>query len=144
MNDKWNLRFLELAKHISTWSKDPSTQTGAVIVSPDNRVISLGYNGFPRGVIDSPERLNDRELKYKMIVHCERNAIIFARESLVGARLFTYPFMSCAPCASMVVQSGITEAISYINDNPRWQADFELTKQIFKEGGVTLTLHEPL
>lgn len=139
---KWDVRFLKLAEFVSNWSKDPSTKTGAVIVAPDNRVISLGYNGFPKGVEDSPERLNDRELKYKMIVHCERNALLFAKEPLIGARLYTFPFMSCTPCASMVIQSGITEVISYSNNNPRWISDFELSKKIFNEAKVSVTLYE--
>ena len=75
MNDKWKRRFIELAKHISTWSKDPSTQVGAVIVRPDKTIASVGFNGFPRGVDDRPEKLADRPLKYQMIVHAEINAI---------------------------------------------------------------------
>src|SRR3989344_2191240 len=85
--EKWDRRFLALAEHVAQWSKDPSTKTGAVIVDPNNRVVSLGYNGFPRGVNDLPERLSNRELKYKIIVHCERNALLFARESVRGYRL---------------------------------------------------------
>lgn len=140
MIDKWDRRFLDLAKLVSTWSKDPSTQTGAVIVDGDRRIVSVGYNGLPQGVEDLPERLNDRDTKYKMIVHCERNAIIFAKRDLSGCTLFTYPFMSCAPCAGMVIQSGITRVVAPLNDNPRWQADFELSKQMFKEAGVIVDL----
>jgi dCMP deaminase len=142
MSEKWDRRYIELAKHVSQWSKDPSTQTGAVIVSPDNFVVGLGYNGFPHGVEDTSYRLNERDLKYKLIVHCERNAIISARQNLSGSTLYTYPFMSCAPCAGMVIQAGIKRCVSYVNNNPRWQADFELTKTMFQESGVTLNLYE--
>jgi len=142
MSEKWDRRYLELAKYIAQWSKDPSTQTGAVIVSPDNFVVGMGYNGFPRGVEDTGYRLNERELKYKLIVHCERNAIISAQRNLTGSTLYTWPFMSCAPCAGMVIQAGIKRCVSYINLNPRWQADFELTKVMFQEAGVTLNLYE--
>lgn len=141
MNEKWDRRYLALAEFWAQHSKDPSTKTGAVIVSPDNFVLALGYNGFARGVEDSEVRLNDRELKYKMIVHCERNAIISARRDLTGSTLYTYPFMSCAPCAGMVIQAGITRCVSYINDNPRWQADFELAHQMFFEADVVRTLY---
>ena len=140
--EKWDRRYLELARHVSTWSKDPSTQTGAVLVSPENFVAALGYNGFPRGVEDSEARLNDRETKYKLIVHCERNAILAAKRDLTGFTLYTWPFMSCAVCAGMVIQAGITRAVANFNDNPRWQADFELTKQMFHEAGVKLDLYE--
>jgi dCMP deaminase len=139
-NDKWDYRFLELAKQIASWSKDPSTKTGAVITDNQNRIVSVGYNGFPQGVEDSQERLENRELKYKMIVHCERNAIIFAKRDLKGCTLYTWPFMSCGPCAGMVIQTGITRCVAPKNDNPRWQEDFKITEQMFHEAGVELIL----
>lgn len=139
--EKWDRRYLELAKHVSEWSKDPSTKTGAVLVSPENFVAAVGYNGFPRGVADTEIRLNDRETKYKLIVHCERNAILAAKRDLSNFTLYTYPFMSCAVCAGMVIQAGITRAVAPRNDNPRWQADFELTQQMFSEANVKLTLY---
>jgi dCMP deaminase len=142
ISEKWDRRYLELAKHVAQWSKDPSTKTGAVIVSPDGFVAGLGYNGFPKGVEDTPYRLNERDLKYKLIVHCERNAIISAQRNLGGSTLYTWPFMSCAPCAGMVIQAGITRCVSFKNDNPRWQADFELTRTMFFEAGVLLNLYE--
>ncbi|MDP1689094.1 MAG: deaminase [bacterium] len=140
MSLKWDRRFLALAAHVAAWSKDPSTKTGAVIVDPDNRVISIGYNGFPKGVKDLPERLKNREIKYKMIVHCERNALLFTTQSTKGCRLYTFPFMSCAPCAAMVIQKGIVEAIAPFSDNPRWILDFKLSETLFKEAGVKLRL----
>ena len=140
VSEKWDKRFLALAEHIAQWSKDPSTKTGAVIVDPNNRVISIGYNGFPRGVIDSPERLEDREIKYKIIVHCERNALLFARESVAGCRLYTWPFMSCAPCAAMVIQAGIVEVVAPLSNNSRWVEDFTLAQTLFDEAGVRVRL----
>jgi dCMP deaminase len=133
MSTKWDIRYLELAKFVSNWSKDPSTKTGAVIVDSNNYVISLGFNGLPRNVIDTKERLENRDLKYKMIVHCERNAILAAKRDLTGCTLYTYPFMSCAPCAGLVIQAGITRCVAPFNDNPRWQEDFELAKEMFSE-----------
>ena len=63
MGSKWDLRFLELANHISSWSKDPSTKVGCIIVGADREIRSTGFNGFPRGIDDSEERLTDREEK---------------------------------------------------------------------------------
>lgn len=137
---KWDLRFLDLAKLVASWSKDPSTQTGAVITDVNNRVVSIGYNGFASGVKDTPERYADRDLKYKMIVHCERNAIIFAQRDLAGCTLYTWPFMSCAPCAAMVINAGIKQCVAPRNDNPRWAADFALTQNMFREADVWLDL----
>jgi dCMP deaminase len=136
----WDERFLKMAELVASWSKDPSTQTGAVIVDKDNRVVSVGYNGFPKGVEDTEERLNNRELKYKMIVHCERNAMLFAQRNLEGCKLYTWPFMSCAPCAAQVINAGIKEVIAPKSDNPRWKADFDLSTQLFEEAGVKVTL----
>jgi dCMP deaminase len=142
---KWHLRYLQLAKFVSDWSKDPSTKTGAVIVDHSRYVISLGFNGLPRRVMDTEERLQNRELKYKMIVHCERNAIIAAKKDLTGCTLYTYPFMSCSPCAGLVIQAGITRCVAPYNENPRWVEDFKLTEQMFQEAGVELHLiKEPI
>ena len=71
----WHQRYIDLAKTTASWSKDPSRKIGAVIIGENNQIVSLGYNGFPRGIEDTEERLNDRETKYKYIVHAEMNAI---------------------------------------------------------------------
>ena len=76
MSSKWDVRFLELADHISSWSKDPSTKVGCIIVGADREIRSTGFNGFPRGIDDSEERLTDREEKYPLICHAEENAIM--------------------------------------------------------------------
>jgi dCMP deaminase len=134
-----------MAEFVAQWSKDPSTRTGAVITDDSYRVVSVGYNGFARGVDDAPGRLNDRETKYKMIVHCERNAIIFARRDLTGCTLFTWPFMSCAPCAAMVIQAGIKRCVAPVLPErlaERWKAEGEMAAQMFKEAGVELVLLE--
>lgn len=142
---KWDRRFLELAKHIATFSKDPSTQTGAVIVDASRRVVSMGYNGFARGVDDRPERYADRETKYRCIIHCEINAIIFAQRDLAGCTLYTWPFSSCAPCAAIVIQSGITRCVAPVlpaDKAERWAKDMELAVLMFSEAGVDLMLLE--
>jgi dCMP deaminase len=136
---KWDKRFLEMAKLVASWSKDPSTQTGAVIVDESNRVVSVGYNGFPRAVDDSPERYADRELKYKMIVHCERNALLFANTSVKGCTLYTWPFGSCSVCAAMVIQSGIKRCVSPSIPPAlveRWGTETELAAAMFREAGI--------
>ena len=91
---RWDLRFLEMSQLVASWSKDPSTKVGAVIIDDDRRVISLGYNGFPKGVADD-KRLDDREEKYKIVVHAERNALLFANINVKNCSIFTYPFMPC-------------------------------------------------
>lgn len=139
--NKWDYRFLDLAQFISKWSKDPSTQVGAVITDHENRIISIGYNGFPKNVYDD-NRLQDRETKYKIIVHGEMNAILFANKSLEFCTLYTYPFMPCPRCASMIIQTGIQRVVSYNNMPERWQNDFTLSKQLFLESGIELILYD--
>lgn len=136
----WDQWFLDLAEYISTASKDPSTKVGAVIIDKDRRIISTGYNGLPRGVEDTEERLQNRDLKYKMIIHGERNALLFANRSVKDCILYTWPFMPCAACASMVIQSGITRVVAPLSDNPRWVEEFKLTEQLFREASVELVL----
>ncbi len=140
MTNKWDLRYLEMARLVSTWSKDPSTQTGAVIVRPDRTVVSVGFNGFPKCMPDNPEWYANREEKYSRIVHCEINAQIHALESLNGCTLYTYPFASCDRCVVQMLQAGITRFI-FPEPTPdamtRWSAAFEKTKRYIGESDAS-------
>lgn len=138
--EKWDLRFLALAKFISTWSKDPSTQVGAVIFDSSNRIISMGYNGYPAGVPD--EGLENRERKYKTIIHAETNAIIFAQRDLSGCQIATYPFMPCSNCSSAIIQSGIKRVVypSVSEEKAlRWGDSFGIAMEQFLNAGVETT-----
>jgi dCMP deaminase len=145
MSKKWDVRFMELARHIAQWSKDPSTKVGAVIIDGDRRVVSMGYNGFPKGVDDSEERYADRKFKYPAICHSERNAILFARQDLRETILYT-TFMPCGPCSGMIVQAGIIEVVCPATPPElaeRWKEDIEVATTILREAGVRLRiLHE--
>lgn len=142
----WDTRFLDLAEHISKWSKDPSTKVGAVIVDSQRRIVSTGYNGFSVGVMDSYDRLTDRDTKYEMIIHAEANAILFAHQRMNGMTLYTTPFQPCSRCASLIIQSGISRVISYeIEESKnRWVDSFKLAKELFDEAGVELLLLEKI
>lgn len=130
-----------LAEHIAKLSKDPSTQVGAVIFDEKRRVVSTGYNGFARGVHDIPERLHNRDVKYKMVLHAEKNAILFATAPLDGATIVvTHP--CCAQCAAQIVQAGIKHVVWPEPDNTflaRWVDELYLTIQQFDEAGVQVT-----
>jgi dCMP deaminase len=142
-DDKWDIRFLELAKFVSDWSKDPSTKTGAAIIRPDRTIASIGFNGFPRGMQDNEELYNNREIKYSRIVHCEMNAILSADESLKGYTLYTYPFASCDRCAVHVIQSGIERVVfPKLPDElkERWEDSLKKTLSYFNE--VNLNVNE--
>jgi dCMP deaminase len=136
---KWDKRFLDLAKLISTWSKDPSTKVGSVICNK-KQIVSMGYNGFPPGVDDN-ERLNNREEKYRFILHAENNAILYSKEPLRGCTIYTYPFMPCPHCTSMIIQSGIQTVVSYYVDHDRWNDNFKLSCQLLREAKKDLVLY---
>lgn len=143
MESKWNKRFIDLALHISSWSRDPSTKVGALIVDADHNVRALGYNGFPRGILDSNERLNDRNLKYPLTVHAERNAIVECAKLGIrteGCYLICthYP---CAVCAGIIIQAGITKIIIKKPDDEfmiRWNNEVDLGLEMFKEAGLEI------
>jgi dCMP deaminase len=140
---EWDLWFLGMARYVASASKDPSTKTGAVIIDAKRRIVSVGYNGFARGVDDDPARYADRETKYRMVVHAEVNAILFAGRSLDVCTLYTVPFQSCAPCAALVIQSGIKRCVAPpLSDElaQRWGRDVELAQQMFREAGVELVI----
>jgi dCMP deaminase len=133
----WDSRFMELARLVSTWSKDPSTQVGAVITR-GKFVVSLGFNGHPKGVADTPERLEIRENKYRTIIHAEINAILTAKQDLEGCTIYLWPFMPCSQCGAAIVQAGIKRVVAPLADNDRWTESFKFTQEIFSEAGVEL------
>lgn len=140
---KWHRRFLNLAKEYSTWSKDPSTKVGAIAVDPDTRrVLSGGYNGFPRGVKDTIDRLNNRETKYSLVVHAEQNLIYNATRSgisLEGSSLYVWGLPVCSECAKGIIQTGIKSvyvAEACVNKSPQWVESWERTRDMFTEAGV--------
>ena len=108
---KWDHRFMGIARdEVATWSKDPSTKVGCVLVSPDRRQIAMGYNGLPAGVRDTAERLGDKVLKNQLTVHAELNAILNARVDLTGWTLYvTKP--PCVSCAAAIIQAGIKKVV---------------------------------
>lgn len=138
---KWDQRFIDLAKHVSGWSKDPSTQVGAVIVDPRRKVVlSFGYNGFPIGVSD--DNLHDREHKYARIVHAEINAIVFARGSVEGATLYVWPMPPCSRCAGPIIQAGISRVVS-LTPEDRWKESCKIGEQMMREAGLEVIQMTP-
>lgn len=140
MDEKWDTRFLALAKFFASWSKDPSTQVGCVIVGPDREIRATGFNGLPRGVADSVNRLNNRELKYSLICHAEENTILHAARigvSLKGCMAYT-TFPPCTRCARNFIQAGIIEVVSPKDCEipERWQDDTDLAEGILHEAGL--------
>jgi dCMP deaminase len=133
---KWDQRFLDLAEHIAEWSHDPRTKVGAVIVDDQKRVVSMGYNGFPRGIKDSEERYNDRSTKNLFVCHAERNALDNAPHSVEGCTMYV-PLLPCNECAKSIIQNGIAKVISY-KTNREDTFHWDITRIMFQEAGVLL------
>lgn len=132
----WTKRFLDLAGHVALWSKDPSTKVGCVIVDHHRRVVGLGYNGFPRDVLDRPERYENREVKYKMVVHAEANAILNATVPVRDFALFATQF-PCTECTKLIIQSGISRVFApKLDESSKWYQDSLISKQMMAEAAV--------
>jgi len=141
----WDLRYLKLAEHMSTWSKD-STGIGSVAIGDQGQVLAQGYNGFPRGVEDSQERYDVKEDKYKFVVHSEMNVIYNASYNGVSLRdstLYVWGLPVCSECAKGIIQTGIKRVVMSSRDristlplSDKWRESFDLTKTLFEEAGV--------
>ena len=137
----WYNKYIRLAKEISTWSKDPSTKIGAVVVGADGQILSQGFNGFPRGIKDSEERLNNRERKYELVVHGEMNAIYNASlngVSLKDSTIYVYGLPICNECAKGIIQVGIKKVVAMRPEkyNSDWDKSNKNAKALFKEADV--------
>lgn len=134
---KWDKRFIDLATMVGGWSKEPRSRVGAVIVRPDRSIASLGFNGFPRGVDDSDERLANRALKNSIAVHAEMNAILAAHSSVKGCTIYVTPLLPCSHCAGAIVQSGIIRVVATCGQMSQdWLESAKISQIIFDEAGV--------
>ena len=140
MIDKWHKRYLKLAQEVASWSKDPSAKIGAIAIGEKGQVLAQGYNGFPRNINDSPERYNDRQLKYKYVVHAEQNLIYNATYngvSLNGATLYVHGLPVCSDCAKGIIQVGIKKVVMKEQKIPEaWKDSWQKTKEMFNEAGI--------
>ena len=138
----WPKRFLALAREVASWSKDPSTKVGAIAVGPKGNVIAQGYNGFPRGIFDSPRRLGTKEVKYKYVVHAEMNVIYNASYngvSLDGATLYVTGLPVCSECAKGIIQVGIRKIVMSSDNVPQhWEDSWKLSKNMLQEAGIEI------
>lgn len=139
--NKWHERYLGLCAPISSWSKDPSSQIGCVIVGRNGQILSQGYNGFARGIKDTIERYDLRSLKYRLVVHAEANAIYNASRigvSLEGSTMYVKGLPVCNECAKAVIQSGISTLIcSFDHVKPQWIESCGHAIDMLEEAGVS-------
>lgn len=144
---KWDLRFLKQADEVASWSKDTSTKVGCVIVDPSSRaMVSVGYNGLPRGVDDGVAERFERPAKYLWTEHAERNAVYNAARrgtSTEGCTMYM-PWFPCADCARAIVQSGIARLVCGRPDfdHERWGESWRVALTVMEEGGVCIDYHD--
>ena len=140
--NKWDQRFIRVAREVSSWSKDPSKQIGAVIVK-DKRILATGYNGFPKGIDDSEDKYNNRELKYELVVHAEMNAIFnasFHGVSLKDTTMYVWGLPVCNECAKGIIQVGINRIVMATSDVPgKWSDSFEKSRDMFSEADIEVS-----
>lgn len=135
---------MSMAQLVATWSKDPSTKVGCVIVNDSRQVLTTGYNGFPRGVADD-DRLDDREQKYPIICHAEENAIVQAAYTgtcIRGGHLYA-SLHPCARCARLIAQAGISFVYTYEKVPERWMLDARKARELLSEAKITVIYLEP-
>lgn len=145
-SNKWDIRFMRLAREVSLWSKD-STKIGCVIVSPNRRIVATGYNGFPLGCDDEKiyqEIGDDKEKKYEITIHAEMNALLNALKngvSVDGCTIYIWGNRVCKDCAKHIAQSGIT-TVWYTpggkKPSPCWIESSKVAREIFDKSGVKL------
>lgn len=144
MANKWDNRFLDLAEHIAQWSKDPSTKVGAVLVSPDRIHVVHGYNGFPRGVLDTEAMYENKEAKYKRVVHAELNAILNSPIRPSGWTIYVSPLPPCTECTKAIIQSGITEVVWCLAEGSevsnKWLDEWEIALGMLQQRGVKVRM----
>lgn len=138
----WNKRWMSLANLISTWSKDRSRQTAAVIVDDRNILLSIGWNGFPRNIDDNIDKRHERPIKYKWTEHAERNAIYNAAAKGIALlnstmHLAWYP---CSDCARAIIQSGIKKLVCVEPNwnDPKWKEDFNVANEMLNEACICI------
>ncbi|HKL73243.1 MAG TPA: dCMP deaminase family protein [Candidatus Onthovivens sp.] len=140
-NITWDEYFMGMALLSAKRSKDPSTKVGACIVDEDHKVVSNGYNGFPRGLDESQLSWNkndDLDNKYLYICHAEFNAILNTRNgsALKGCTLYVTLF-PCNECAKAIIQTGIKKIV-YLDDKYANQLAFRASKKLLELAGVEL------
>jgi len=138
----WDVWFMKQVYLVAEKSKDPSTKIGAVLVK-DKHIISSGFNGFPIGVRDKPERYLDRTIKYNFVVHGEDNAVLSAARfgiSTLGTILYTQS-IPCNECSKSIIQGGITEIVIHSKwpmNHSKWIECVKISKIMLKEAGIKI------
>ena len=138
MLNKWDIRFSGLANTVATWSKDPDSQVGAVIVSPDRRSITVGYNGFPVRIKDTDERLNNKDIKRSLTIHAEMTALLNADVNVQGSTMYITK-APCTKCALAIIQARIsTVVIPKLDMSSSWFKEQDCALVLLHEAQINI------
>lgn len=147
----WNKYFIDLLEPIASKSKDPRTKVGAILVNHDHELISAGFNGFPRGVKDLPERYNDRPTKYKFVAHADTNALNIAAKNgkSTNNSIMYLPWYPCTNCTKSIIQCGVKKVVidgrNYEEKEAHWTAwkeDIDISKTMLSEASVEIEIYK--
>jgi len=145
MNNNWLKRWFDLADLVASWSKDRSRKCGCVVVDDRNNVLSLGWNGFPRGVNDDTDSRHERPEKYLWSCHSEENAVCNAAAKgiplLGGTMVVSAPLFCCARCSRQIAQSGIGSVYTSVSPDfgdAHFGHEFSISMSILKEANVNV------
>lgn len=143
MDRKWDLRGLERAAQNATYSKDPSSKVGAVLMRPDKTFAGDGFNGFPAGLPDDPALYANRDYKIATVIHAEENAILNSRDhSLEGYTLYVSGLPPCCSCASKIIQKGIGRVVAHNRMVPaRWAQNMRWAVENMLKRGIEIELY---
>lgn len=137
MRESWEKWYLSIAHQAASRSRDPSTKVGCVVARRNNTIVAVGYNDFPRGVLNLPERYEHRPTKYALTVHAERNALDQIYEDASGHSIYC-THHPCNECAKSIIQRGIARV--YIDSNvvlpDSWNESVAYAKLMFDEVGI--------
>ncbi len=145
MMDKWDNRIYKVAEEVAGWSKDPDEGVGAVLVSPDRRQVSWGFNGLPRNVADTDERLNDKDTKNRLTLHAEMNALLNSVVDVTGWTMYCTKFPCLEKCcAQAIIQRGIARVVCpHIRGDSRWVEDQTGALSLLREVGIKVETFIP-
>lgn len=139
MISHWDRRYYGLARHVATWSRDPTTKVGAVVVGADKRDVCFGFNGFPPGLADD-WRLHDRDLKNLITRHAEANALDQCSFRPHTIYVTHWPCVR-AGCSSAIISRGVRRVVAPLPAGEflvRWGKDYELSRLLMIEAGIEI------
>jgi len=136
----WDEYFMGIALLSAKRSKDPNTQVGACIVNQFNKIVGIGYNGFPIGCSDDDlpwarQGESQNDTKYPYVVHAEANAILNSTKDLHGSRIYVALF-PCNECTKLIIQSGVKEII-YLSDKYKDSESVKASRRMLEMAGVS-------